>query len=108
MEVHPFARGMQEDMAREVRSTMPKFIVYVNVFTSWLRKPASEGWIFSWLQEFLFQDYEMVGMVDIPTGNAVRYRWGTEAASAAGSSSYSLAVFQRRQEAETSLPTSSR
>lgn len=98
MENQPFARQMQAEMAQEVEQTRPEFIVYVNVFTSWLRSPASEGWIFSWLQQFLEKNYEIVGVAEIFGREATQYRWGVQAGSSPIRSPASLVIFRRLQQ----------
>jgi hypothetical protein len=98
MENQPFARKMQAEMAQEVERARPEFIVYVNVFISWLRSPASEGWIFSWLQQFLEKNYEIVGVAEIFGREATQYRWGAQAGSSPIRSPASLVIFRRLQQ----------
>jgi hypothetical protein len=97
MENQPFARKMQAEMAQEVERAKPEFIVYVNVFISWYRNPASEGWIFSWLQQFLEKNYEIVGVAEIFGREATQYRWGVQAGSSPIRSPASLVIFRRLQ-----------
>jgi hypothetical protein len=85
-------------MAQEVERAKPEFIVYVNAFTSWLRSPASEGWIFGWLQQFLEKNYEIVGVAEIFDRQATQYRWGVQAVSSPIRSPSSLVIFRRLQQ----------
>lgn len=95
MENQPFARAMQTEMAQEVEQARPKFIVFVNVFTSWLRNQSSDGWIFDWLPQFLDKNYEIVGAVEIFGKEPTQYRWGAQAASSPIRAPSSLVVFRR-------------
>jgi hypothetical protein len=95
MENQPFARAMQTEMAQEVELAMPKFIVFVNVSTSWLRNQASDGWIFDWLRQFLEKNYEIVGVADIFGREPTQYRWGSQAASSPIRAPSSLVIFRR-------------
>jgi hypothetical protein len=95
MENQPFARAMQTEMAQEVELAMPKFIVFVNVSTSWLRNQASDGWIFDWLRQFIEKNYEIVGVADIFGREPTQYRWGSQAASRPTRAPSSLVIFRR-------------
>ena len=42
METHPFAAKMQAEMMAEIERAAPRFVVYVNVYASWLIGPESD------------------------------------------------------------------
>ena len=48
MEPHPFARQMQEDMIAQLERARPRFLVLVNVDTSWSCRPDSSTRLFDW------------------------------------------------------------
>jgi hypothetical protein len=75
MEQHAFALSMQEEMAREIEASRPKFIVDVHVPTSWLLRPESEKYIFEWFVNFLKKSYVPAGIVDINTSGGTVYKW---------------------------------
>ena len=54
---HPFARAMQQEYIKEVESTPPKFIVMINVPTSWCLTPTSEKLIFQWVDQYTNKYY---------------------------------------------------
>jgi hypothetical protein len=97
MENQPFARRMQEEMAQEVEQARPKFIVFVDVSTSWLLNQASDGWIFEWLRQFLDKKYEIVGVAEIFEREPTQYRWGAQVGARKNSVPFSLVIFQRRE-----------
>ena len=49
MEDHDFALQMQKDFIKDVESMNPKYLIYVGVPTSWLRRHDSHKEIFQWL-----------------------------------------------------------
>jgi hypothetical protein len=61
MELHEFARGMQEEMIEQIETARPKYIVVVNVEMSWLKQDASEPLLHEWMPRYLPANYRMVG-----------------------------------------------
>jgi hypothetical protein len=96
MENHSYARKMQEEMILEVESASPKFLVLVNVSTSWLARPDSEKMIFEWLEQYADKYYRKVGIIDIISQELTVYRWGRECEDYVPRSSHWLAVLQRK------------
>ena len=80
MEVHEYAREMQEEMVRQVESHAPSLIVYVGVGKSWLVRPESEKYIYDWFNDY-FRDngYVPVGAMDITDDPKVKYYWNADA-----------------------------
>jgi hypothetical protein len=69
LELHPYALSMQKEMAKEIESYNPQYIIYVNIGTSWLARPKSEKFIFKWADEYTNKNYRIVGVLDIlPNG----------------------------------------
>jgi hypothetical protein len=96
MENHPYARRMQQEMIAEIEAVKPKFLVFVKVPTSWLARPDSDMTIFSWLDEYRQQYYQLAGVVDIGWPRETEYRWGLEALRYRPRFQYGIAVFVRR------------
>src|SRR5262249_38716343 len=48
MEPQPFARRMQDDMIAQIERARPRFLVLVNVDTSWSRRPDSSTRVLDW------------------------------------------------------------
>jgi hypothetical protein len=92
---HSYARKMQEQMIKEVESAGPKFLVFVNVSTSWLARPDSEKMIFEWLAQYTDKYYRKVGIIDIISQELTVYRWGRECEDYGPRSSHWVAVLQR-------------
>jgi Dolichyl-phosphate-mannose-protein mannosyltransferase len=62
MEPQPYALQMQQEMAREIESAQPAYLVLVNCKLSWIASPRSERWIFDWFSHYS-QGYQLVGSI---------------------------------------------
>jgi hypothetical protein len=96
MEAQPFARRLQEEMIAQLEQARPRYLVLVNVDTSWSRRPDSPSLIFDWAERTVNQEYEIVGLADIPPDGATVYRWDAEARGTGPASRFNVAVFRRR------------
>ncbi|MHC4423674.1 MAG: glycosyltransferase family 39 protein, partial [Planctomycetota bacterium] len=92
---YDFALELQKQMIREIELAKPKFLVLVNIHTSWLVQPNSEKLIFEWLQEYQEKYYRQVGVIDIMPQDQTVYRWYDRAIEYTPQSNCWLAVFQR-------------
>jgi len=95
MEDQPYAPIMQKDLSMQIEATLPKFVVSVNVITSWMPRPDSDIRIWSWFDQFVKDRYEQVGVADISADKTV-YRWGVEAKNYLPHSQHNVIVFQRK------------
>jgi len=77
MEDHPYALQMQTEMISQIEAVKPKFIVFVNIPTSWLAKRDSHKLIFQWFSKFA-KNYSLVGIIDIIPHQPTIYKWDDE------------------------------
>jgi hypothetical protein len=96
MEPQPFARVMQEQMAREVEAARPAYVVWVLVPASWLMRPSSDPWILEWAQQRVSRGYDLVGQVQILGPDRTEYFWDDLAARAPDRPVNRVLVFRRR------------
>jgi hypothetical protein len=96
MEIHQYSLRMQREMINEIESSRPKFIVLVQVDTSWLIRKESERYIFNWLENYLSRNYYLVGVADTVSEETTIYKWYTDAARYVIRSPYHTLVFERR------------
>jgi hypothetical protein len=96
MEPHPYASQMQQEMISQIEAAKPKFLIFVNVSTSWLTAPSSPTHIFEWFDRFNRQYYDLVGVIDIVAADRTIYRWDQQAASYKPTSDHWVAVYKRR------------
>jgi hypothetical protein len=94
MEVHPYARQLQESVIAELTAAKPRYAVLVHVPSSWIVRPDSERKIFTWSADWVNREYRLAGLIRIETGGPSYVYWGESAATAPRGETY-LAVFER-------------
>jgi len=97
MEPHDFALEMQRDMINEIESNKPRYIILVNIPTSWLMRPDSKRLLIEWGEHYLHQDYKLAGVVDIISPELTIYKWDKEASSYSPASRLNLLIFERAE-----------
>ena len=94
MENHEFALQMQKNFIKDIEIKKPKYIVFVNVRTSWLQRPDSHRKIFKWFNDYLNKKYlKLVGTIELFNDRTV-YHWESEVKWPVRSKSW-IAVFER-------------
>jgi hypothetical protein len=93
---YDFALELQEQMIREIQDGKPKFLILVNIPTSWLRRADSEKRIIEWYKQYIKKYYRQTGVIDIFRNQTV-YRWDDKAAGYKPRSTLWIAVFQREK-----------
>lgn len=73
MEGHPFALQMQQEMIAQIEKARPRYLVYVNIYTSWLARPDSNMHLLDWFGKYSAAGYERIGLIDI--GERTEYFW---------------------------------
>jgi hypothetical protein len=98
MEDQPYASYMQKQMIREVEDHHPKFVLYVDVPTSWLAQPNSiqESSLRAWAGQYVPENYELTGVVDL-LGQETQYIWGHPAKTYQPRSPYTVQVFKLKE-----------
>jgi len=96
MENHPYAERMQLEMISEIEAARPKYVVAVNVDTSWLVRPTSSQKILDWGENYVRNFYDLVGVIDIIGINSTRYMWDDKASGYRHVSIRYLTVFKRK------------
>ena len=76
MESQPYALRMQQDMAREIETNAPMFLVYVPHYLSWLPKPDSPRYLADWFEGYSRDHYEKVGTVGFVPDGKLESFWG--------------------------------
>jgi hypothetical protein len=62
-EPQEFAHQMQLEMINEIEKARPKYIVFVDIRTSWMPRPQSDQTIFLWRQKYCASNYSLAGFV---------------------------------------------
>lgn len=88
MEAQANALTMQQEMIREIETARPKYLVFVQMASSWLPDPKSEGLIFKWSNEYLQANYKVVGFVNIVSLEQTEYYFDQVPESIMASNNY--------------------
>jgi hypothetical protein len=94
MEYQPMALEMQKEMIGDIQEKRPRFIVYVDIYNSWLRGRRSVGLIFDWFRFYWPGRYEVAGIVEIGPGGTT-YLFGEAARGRATNSPSSIIIYRR-------------
>ncbi len=96
MENQPFALNMQKEMIREIESSAPKFMVFVNMPASWLASSQSHQLILRWYEQYQREHYDRVGIVDITNPWETSYLWDEKSRGYSPQSRLWISVYKRR------------
>ena len=97
MEPQAYARQMQEEMIRQIESARPKYVIFVGVPTSWLRRPESESLILTWTDQYIKTHYGVVGLVNIVSSDRTDYYFEQMPESVPQLGTYML-IYQRKSQ----------
>jgi 4-amino-4-deoxy-L-arabinose transferase-like glycosyltransferase len=75
MENHELAESMQRGMIAEIEASAPRFLVFVNVPSSWQRSPTSHPELMTWLDGYI-RGFRLVGRVVISLEGSRFYKEG--------------------------------
>jgi 4-amino-4-deoxy-L-arabinose transferase-like glycosyltransferase len=95
MEPQPYAVQMQKDMIAEIEHEDARFLVRVNVPSSWVRLRNSSPLIFEWMDGYIPDHYRRVGIAEMISEYLTEYRWGIEADKYKPSSRFHVYLFER-------------
>jgi hypothetical protein len=100
VEIQPYNVSMQHEMMGEIERGRPKYLVFVNVQTSWLLRRDSPTDILAWLQNFALAHYDIVGRVDLRAdGGPSEYSWDEAARSGPRQDNYVFILKRKPAEA---------
>jgi hypothetical protein len=97
MEPQAFARRMQEEMIAQIEAARPRFLVLVNVPTSWSRRPGSDPLLLDWALRTAEATYRPVGLAEIRPDGPTAWYWGDAAADRTPATPWFVVVLQRRE-----------
>jgi hypothetical protein len=97
MENHPHALMMQQEMIREIESAKPKYIVMVNIVSSWFAMRPSISSIIDWSEKYAKEKYEVVGVIDMVDYDVTQFVWEGEAKKYKPFGANFLTVLKRKE-----------
>jgi hypothetical protein len=102
-----YALQMQQEMIKELEIAKPKYIVFVSPLTnSWLSFPdrsSPHKIILEWARVNIKRNYDLEGVVDIPSANYTEYRWGDDAQKYMIQSPNFILIFKLKRKTDTTL-----
>jgi hypothetical protein len=78
--VQPHAEAMRHEFMEDVERLKPRFLVLVNVGTSWVPWPDEAKPFIDWINEYPRQFYELIGLAEIDQ-NSSAYFWDPKSIS---------------------------
>jgi hypothetical protein len=100
MEAQPYALVMQQEMAREIESVRPEYLVQVPYALSWLRQPGSNRYLADWFDGYAAKSYDKVGTVGFLSSGVLATSWGVATTNAPAFGGESITIYQRRPGAD--------
>ena len=76
---HMYGRVLQAEMIKELENSQPKYILFVNMRSSWLWHKKSSRLLKVWSQDYLEKEYKLSGVVSIPSGEKPIYYFNDQA-----------------------------
>jgi hypothetical protein len=84
-------------MIQQIETVRPKFVVYVNVSTSWLIQPDADLTIADWFLDYVDRHYSRVGLIESLEPHETNYYWDGEQMGRTPKSSLWLTVYERSE-----------
>lgn len=78
MEPQPYALGMQNELIRDVETSRPEYVVWLNIATSWLRRADSPSRVFDWWESYRPRHYALAGVAEILSNGRTEYHWDVD------------------------------
>lgn len=99
VEPQRFATRMQDEMIHEVESAHPRYVVLVQITTSWLPRTTAIQRIVAWANAYTGRCYDLVGITDIVSRDETRYAWDEQVTGYQPQSKDLVFVFRRKSDA---------
>ncbi len=97
VEQQPHAVQMQQEMIREIKKNSPEYIVTVNVPMSWIFDKTVGKPLLAWMEFYLVQYYQQVGVIELDESSDSKYYWNQAAEKHVPASTYYMLVYRRNQ-----------
>ena len=98
MEQQKYSAQMQTELIGEIESARPKYLVIVNLPSSWGIAPFKSRRVIDWSEKYAREQYDLVGIVDIIDQKTTRYLWDEKAVGYLPVSDVFLCVLKRKSE----------
>jgi len=92
----PFSIKMQKQMITEIEDVKPKYLVYIKISSSWIRRPTSPSLIFDWFNYYQQRHYQEVGYVDMISKEKIVSVWDDDVRDYSPQGQFFIAVLKRK------------
>jgi hypothetical protein len=96
MALTPYAETMQLEMMREIETARPRWLVSVEVPTSWARTMNSKRAVLDWRTDYERRFYDLWGRVWLMPDGTAEYFWGADAAKRPGAGAMPVSILVRK------------
>jgi hypothetical protein len=96
LERQPFAERMQRRTVQEIEAAAPRYLVVVNVGSSWTEGAPMQGPLLDWSEKYVPDNYDQVGVADILDAKTTRYLWDANASGYQPVSKHFVTVYKRK------------
>lgn len=97
VEHQKYAEMMQEEMIRQIEASAPEYIVFAMVPTSWMFDENSGMRLQIWIEKYLRENYQQVGVVELRYYGNSQYYWDEEAYDRQPASEQSVLVYRKNE-----------
>lgn len=97
MENQKYATQMQMELIRDIEAAKPKYLVIVNLPSSWGDASLSSRRLIEWGEGYAAKLYDLVGTIEIVDFNTTRYFWDDQATDYVPVSDVFLSVLRRKE-----------
>lgn len=74
----PQHKDWQREFVKDVEAAKPKYIVYYNIPISLLVQANTDKYVFDWANKYIPENYNLIGLSDMPDGQRATYAWKEE------------------------------
>lgn len=96
MEQQSYALEMQQQMMREIEAARPDYVVLLENPASWSAQPNSHSEIFVWIKQYVAEQLQLVGLVDMISTQRTDYHWNLEGGFPKLESPFVISIFRRK------------
>lgn len=92
----PMHKEWQREFARDTEKAKPRYLIFFNHPFSLLVQPNTDKYIFDWVNKFVSENYQIIGLVDMIEGQHSTYVWKEQLSNYKPISQNLIYIYERR------------
>lgn len=96
MERQPYAVAMQGQMAHEIETGDPDYVVFVHSTVSWMQRPNSPMVIYDWFRKYRTEKLQLAAWIEVKPPDHTEYHWSASESTFEPESQFWIAIFRRK------------